>query len=176
MIDKTCYLWRLTVSCLIVIVWSCMSDYVMITLIWWYMMKLYMDVLRLTCWTLKWLGMTKVVHDDFLHELWESSLLCGRLVSLTWYMYEREHEMYWLRMLIPLSIVCMNGIIPWMILRKSFIWNLEPSGKVMNLEVECLNGVLLVMNDRFQVDLMERHHIILRKVIISYRVAIVRQP
>ena len=49
-----------------------------------------------------------------------------------------------------------------MILRKSFIWNLEPSGKVMNLEVECLNGVLLVMNDGLKVGWLERHNIILR--------------
>ena len=37
--------------------------------------------------------MGKVVHDDFLHVLWESSVLYGRLVSLTWYIYEYEYEM-----------------------------------------------------------------------------------
>ena len=34
-----------------------------------------------------------------------------------------------------------------MILTRSFMWNLKPSGKVINLEVESLNGILLVMND-----------------------------
>ena len=133
-----CYLWRLTSKCLIVLKWSCVSDYVMIPLIWWYVMKLYMDVSRLTCCTLIWLCMTKVVDDDFLHVLWESSVLCGRLVSLTWYMYECEYEIYWLRILKPLSLVCMK------MLRSFFISNLKPSGKVMNLEVESRNSILLV--------------------------------
>ena len=48
------------------------------------------------------------------------------------------------------------------------MWNLKPSGKVMNLEVESHNGFLLVMNDGFKVGWLERHHIILRKVIMSY--------
>ena len=38
-------------------------------------------------------------------------------------------------------------------------WNLEPSGKVMNLEVESRNSVLHVMNDGLKIDWMEQHHI-----------------
>ena len=55
-----------------------------------------------------------------------------------------------------------------MILRRSFMWNLEPSGKVMNLDVESRNGILLVMNYGLRVDWMEQHHIILRKVMVIY--------
>ena len=56
------------------------------------------------------------------------------------------------------------------------MWNLEPSGKVMNLEVEGLNGVLLVMNDGLKVGWLEQYHIILRKVIRVIFVVIVKQP
>ena len=36
------------------------------------------------------------------------------------------------------------------------------------LGVESRNGILLVMNDGLRVDRLERHHIILRKVMMSY--------
>ena len=52
-----------------------------------------------------------------------------------------------------------------MMLRGSFMWKLEPSGKVINLEVESGNGIVLVMNGGHRVGLLERHHLILRKVI-----------
>ena len=48
------------------------------------------------------------------------------------------------------------------------MWNLKPSGKVMNLEVESHNGFLLVMNDGFKVGWLDQHHTILTKVIMSY--------
>ena len=84
---------------------------------------------------------------------------CGRLVSLTLYMYEYEYDMPWLRMLNPFSLVCMNGMRRWMMLRGSFIWNLEPCDKVMNFVVESHNGILLIMNDGLMVVWMEQHHI-----------------
>ena len=62
-------------------------------------------------------------------------VLCGWLVSLTWCMYECDYDMSWLRMLSTISLVCMNGMRPLMFLRGSFMWNLEPSGRVMNLDV-----------------------------------------
>ena len=40
------------------------------------------------------------------------------------------------------------------------MWNLEPSGKVINREVVSRNGILNVMSDGLKVDWMERHHII----------------
>ena len=46
-----------------------------------------------------------------------------------------------------------------MMIRKSFMWNLEPSGKVRNREVVSRSGILHVMNDGLKVDWMERHHI-----------------
>ena len=42
-----------------------------------------------------------------------------------------------------------------MLIRGSFISNLEPSGKVMNLEVHSCNGILLIMNDGLKVGLLE---------------------
>ena len=42
----------------------------------------------------------------------------------------------------------------------SFMWNLEPSGKIMNREVVSRNGILHIMNDGFKVDCLEPHHII----------------
>ena len=42
------------------------------------------------------------------------------------------------------------------------------SAKIIKLEVESRNGILHVMNDGLKVDWLERHHIILRKVIKSY--------
>ena len=39
------------------------------------------------------------------------------------------------------------------------MWNLEPSGKVMNLEVESCNGNILVMKDGLKIDWIERNHI-----------------
>ena len=67
----------------------------------------------------------------------------GWLMSLTWCMYECEYEMSWLRMLNPLTLVCMN-VIPLLMLTGSFMWNLKPRGKVMNVEVESRNGILQV--------------------------------
>ena len=52
-----------------------------------------------------------------------------------------------------------------MMLRRSGMWNLKPSGKVVNLEVESHNGILLGMNGGLRVNFLEWHHIILRKVI-----------
>ena len=48
------------------------------------------------------------------------------------------------------------------------MWNLEPSGKIMNCEVVSRNGILHVMNDGLKFDRLERHHIILTKFIMSY--------
>ena len=42
-----------------------------------------------------------------------------------------------------------------MMLRRSCTWNLKPSGKVMNIEVESCNGILLVMNDGLKFDWIE---------------------
>ena len=62
----------------------------------------------------------------------------------------------------------------WMIfdtlndVKKSCTWNLKPSGNVMNFEVETRNGILLLMQYGLKIILLERHHIILRKVIMSY--------
>ena len=39
------------------------------------------------------------------------------------------------------------------------MWNLEPSGKVMKLEVKIYNGIVLVINDGPKVDWLEWHHI-----------------
>ena len=47
-----------------------------------------------------------------------------------------------------------------MIIRGFFMCNLEPSGKVMKLEVESRNGILQVMNNEHKVDWIELHHII----------------
>ena len=66
----------------------------------------------------------------------------GWLVPLTWCMYECEYEISWLRMLNSLSLVCMNDMRPWIVLRGSFMWNLKPSGKV--IEVESRYGILQV--------------------------------
>ena len=55
-----------------------------------------------------------------------------------------------------------------MMLRRSCTWNLKPSDKVMNIEIEISNGILHVMNDGLKFDWMERLHIILRKFIMSY--------
>ena len=48
------------------------------------------------------------------------------------------------------------------------MWNLEPSGKVINREVVSRNGILYVMSDGLKVDWMERNHIFLSKVMMSY--------
>ena len=66
----------------------------------------------------------------------------GWLVSLSWSLYEYEYVMSWLWMLKSLSIECMNDMWPHMKLRGSFMWNLEPGGKVMNVEVVSRNGIL----------------------------------
>ena len=52
--------------------------------------------------------------------------------------------------------------------KMDLMWNLEPSGKVMNIEAESSNGILHVMNDRIKFDWLERHHIFLRKVMMNY--------
>ena len=51
-------------------------------------------------------------------------------------MYEYEYYISWLMMLKPLSLECKNDMWPWIMLRGYFMWNLQPSGKVMNVEVE----------------------------------------
>ena len=63
----------------------------------------------------------------------------GWIVPLTWCMYECEYVMSWLRMLKPLSLVYVKYMRPKMMLRVSFMWNLGPSAKVMNVEVESHN-------------------------------------
>ena len=45
-------------------------------------------------------------------------------------------------------------------IQRSFMWNLEPSGKVINHEVVSRNGILHVMSDGLKVDWLQRHHII----------------
>ena len=47
-----------------------------------------------------------------------------------------------------------------MMILRSFAWNLEQSGKVINREVVSRNGILLVKSDGLKVDWLERHHII----------------
>ena len=53
-------------------------------------------------------------------------------------------------------------------IRRLCTWILNPSGKVMNFEVESRNGIFNVKYDRLRVDWMEQNHIILRKVMMSY--------
>ena len=53
-------------------------------------------------------------------------------------------------------------------LKRSYTWNLKPSGKGMNIEVESHYGILLVMNDRLRFDLMELNDIILKSVMTKY--------
>ena len=48
------------------------------------------------------------------------------------------------------------------------MWNLENRGNVMYIEVESHNGILHVMNAGLTVYWLERHHIILRKVMMIY--------
>ena len=43
--------------------------------------------------------------------------------------------------------------------RGYFMWNVKPSGKVMNVDVESCNGILQVRNDWLKVDWFEPHHI-----------------
>ena len=83
----------------------------------------------------------------------------GGLVSFTWCLYEYEYMMSWLRMIKSLSIECIIHMWPWMMLRGPFMWNLEPSGKVMELEVESHNGILLVINNGIKFNWMEGHDI-----------------
>ena len=59
-------------------------------------------------------------------------------------MYDCKYEISWLKIIKPLSLVCINDIRPSMMVRESFMWNLENSGKVMNVEVERHNGILQV--------------------------------
>ena len=58
-------------------------------------------------------------------------------------------------MINPISFVCMNDMRPSMMLRRSFIWNLETSSKVKKLEVKSPNHFLLIMNDGFTVGRLE---------------------
>ena len=55
-----------------------------------------------------------------------------------------------------------------MMLRRSCTWNLKPSGKFMNVEVEDPNGIFHVKDDGHRVDWLERHHSILRNAIMRY--------
>ena len=50
--------------------------------------------------------------------------------------YECEYEMSWLSMIKTLSLFYKNNMRPWIFLRRSFMWNLQSSGKVMILEFE----------------------------------------
>ena len=43
-----------------------------------------------------------------------------------------------------LSLECMKDMWSWIMLRGSFMWNLEPSGKIMYVEVASLNNILQV--------------------------------
>ena len=45
-------------------------------------------------------------------------------------------------------------------IRGSFMWNLKPSGKVINRKLVSHNGNLHVMSDQLKVYWLERHHII----------------
>ena len=68
----------------------------------------------------------------------------GRLVSLTWYIYEWYVNIIcvdWVGLVHPCK-VWMNDIWPWMMLRGSFMWKLEHSHKFINVEVESRNGIL----------------------------------
>ena len=87
---------------------------------------------------LKWL---KEWHVIYVKVKYVVSCL-GWLVSLAWCMYESEYLMSWLRMLKSLSLECMKDMWPWMMLRGSYMWNLDPSGKVINVEVEIPDGIL----------------------------------
>ena len=66
----------------------------------------------------------------------------GWLVSLNWCLYCYEYVMYSIIMLKSLSFECIIFMRPWIMLGGSFMWNLEPSGKVMYVEVESRNGIL----------------------------------
>ena len=54
------------------------------------------------------------------------------------------------------------------------MYNLEPSGKVINREVVSRNGILNVMSDGLKVDWLERHHIIPQESRDELLVTIVR--
>ena len=56
----------------------------------------------------------------------------------------------------------------------SFILNVEPSDKFMNIEVDSRNGILVVMKYGLKFDWLERQHIFIRKVTKRYLVFIVR--
>ena len=45
-----------------------------------------------------------------------------------------------------------------MMILRSFAWNLEQSGKVINREVVSHSGILHVMSNGLKVDLLEQHH------------------
>ena len=60
--------------------------------------------------------------------------------------------------------------------RDSFIWNLEQSGKIMNREVVSRNCILHLMNDELRFDRLKRHHIIPYGCHDDILVAIVREP
>ena len=61
-----------------------------------------------------------------------------------------------------------------MMIQRSFMWNLEPSGKVINLKVVRRNSRLHVMSDGLMVDWIKRHHIIPLECRDELLVAIVR--
>ena len=89
--------------------------------------------------------------------------LCSSLDTSRNDLYECEYEKSWLRMLNHLCTVFMTDVRPCIMLRRSFMWTLKPSGKVFNLEVESGHSILLVMNDGLKFYWLERYHIILRK-------------
>ena len=102
------------------------------------------DVMIVYRMTWRWYGYTYVFLEWLV--LWvkvKYVVSClGWLVSLTWCIYDYEYVMYWIRMLKSLRLECINDMWPLMKLRVSYMWNLEPSGKVMNVEVIIHNGVL----------------------------------
>ena len=55
-----------------------------------------------------------------------------------------------------------------MMILRSFAWNLEQSGKVINREVVSHSGILHVMSNGLKVDWVERIISYLRKVTMSF--------
>ena len=82
----------------------------------------------------------------------------GWLVSLSWCMYESEYEMSRLRMLNPLSLECMNEMLPWMMLRGSLYetFNLVVSLWMLKSKAVMLSFMLKI--DRLKVNWVELHH------------------
>ena len=88
---------------------------------------IYVCSLRIDVWffLLSYMGIMMVILMKYVY------VLFCRLVSLTWYMYI-VNMTSWLSMLELLSLVSMIDIWHWTLLRRSFLWNLQPSWKVIN--------------------------------------------